>query len=153
MRSVCHVVLLAIGLIVLPACTPATSASLGTIRGTVTAGPVCPVVSDPPDPACADRIVQGAEIAVQELARALVVCDDWEQASHGGELAAAVEAKAVRRDDVLELGDVLAGDADWRREPDDVTLFDSTGLAIQDLAIARAALARAGTLDLQQLEL
>lgn len=66
MRSVCHVVLLAIGLIVLPACTPATSASLGTIRGTVTAGPVCPVVSDPPDPACADRIVQGAEIAVQD---------------------------------------------------------------------------------------
>ncbi|HEX6139745.1 MAG TPA: carboxypeptidase-like regulatory domain-containing protein [Candidatus Limnocylindria bacterium] len=61
----CHVVLLAIGLIVLPACTPASSASLGSIRGTVTAGPVCPVVTDPPDPACADRAVAGAEIVVQ----------------------------------------------------------------------------------------
>ena len=33
-----------------------------------------------------------AEIAVEELARATLFCDDWEQASHGGELAAAVEA-------------------------------------------------------------
>ena len=33
-----------------------------------------------------------AEIAVAELARVHVFCDDWEQASHGGEFAAAVEA-------------------------------------------------------------
>ena len=47
------------------------------------------------------------------------------------------------------LGDVLAGDADGppRRE-DEITLFDSTGLAIQDLAIALAALERADELDL-----
>ena len=36
-----------------------------------------------------------AEIAVDELARARLFCDDWEQASHGGELAAAVEAGVV----------------------------------------------------------
>jgi hypothetical protein len=30
------------------------------VRGTVTAGPTCPVVTDPPDPACADRPVAGA---------------------------------------------------------------------------------------------
>ena len=94
-----------------------------------------------------------AEIAVEELARARVVCDEWEQASHGGELAAAVERGVVRRDDVLELGRILAGDVPWERGADDITLFDSTGLAIQDLAIARAALARLDELHLPQLDL
>jgi ornithine cyclodeaminase/alanine dehydrogenase-like protein (mu-crystallin family) len=94
-----------------------------------------------------------AEIAVAELARARLFCDDWEQASHGGELAAAVEAGAVTRKDVTVLGDVLAGVAHGRRGDDDITVFDSTGLAIQDLAVAKAALARADDLDLTRLEL
>ena len=94
-----------------------------------------------------------AEVAVEELSRAHLFCDDWEQASHGGEFAAAVDAGLVSRDDVTELGAVLAGDADGRRSAGDITLFDSTGLAIQDLAIAKVAYAKAGELDLQQLEL
>ena len=94
-----------------------------------------------------------AEVAIEELRRVHLFCDDWEQASHGGELAAAVAAGAVSRDDVTELGAVLVGDADGRRSAGDVTLFDSTGLAIQDLGIAKAAYAKAGALDLQQLEL
>jgi alanine dehydrogenase len=94
-----------------------------------------------------------AEVSVGELGRAHVFCDDWEQASHGGELAAAVEAGVVARDDVTELGAVLAGEADGRRSARDITLFDSTGLAIQDLAIARVALARAHGLDLPALDL
>ena len=94
-----------------------------------------------------------AEIAVAELARSRVFCDDWEQASHGGELAAAVEAGAVARDDVTVLGDVLAGTTPGRRDDDEITVFDSTGLAIQDLAIARAAVERAGERALTQLEL
>ena len=80
-----------------------------------------------------------AEVAVEELRRAHLFCDDWEQASHGGELAAAVQAGAVARSDVTELGAVLIGAADGRRDAGDVTLFDSTGLALQDLAIAKAA--------------
>ena len=56
-----------------------------------------------------------AEIAVAELARAHVFCDDWEQASHGGDLAAAVEAGASARGDVTMLGDVLTGTAPGRR--------------------------------------
>jgi alanine dehydrogenase len=94
-----------------------------------------------------------AEVAVEEIRRAHVFCDDWEQASHGGELAAAVEAGAVTRETVTELGAVLIGEADGRRSAGDITLFDSTGLAIQDLAIAKAAYAKTGALDLQQLEL
>ena len=94
-----------------------------------------------------------AEIAATELARAHVFCDDWEQASHGGELAAVVEAGLLAEQDVTRLGDVLAGRAQGRSSDDDITAFDSTGLAIQDLAIAIAALERAAELDLPTLEL
>jgi alanine dehydrogenase len=94
-----------------------------------------------------------AEIAVEELARARVFCDDWEQASHGGELAAGVAAGLVSRERVTVLGAVLAGEAPGRQHESDVTLFDSTGLAIQDLAIALAAMERADELDLQPLDL
>ena len=65
-----------------------------------------------------------AEIAVAEIARSRVFCDDWEQASHGGELAAAVEAGAIARADVTTLGDVLHGDAPRAAaRDDDVTLL------------------------------
>jgi alanine dehydrogenase len=83
-----------------------------------------------------------AEVAVEELARARLFCDDWAQASHGGELTGAAAAGAVVREAVTELGAVLAGDSEGRRDGSEITLFDSTGLAIQDLAIANAALAR-----------
>ena len=94
-----------------------------------------------------------AEIAVEELARGRVFADDWEQASHGGELAAAVEAGRVTREDVTMIGDVLAGTAAGRRADEEITLFDSTGLAIQDLAIALAAVERADELDLPKIAL
>src|SRR6186997_1980225 len=79
------------------------------------------------------------EIAIAELARVRVFCDDWTQASHNGDLVHAVEAGVLQRDDVTELGAVLAGDAEGRQTDEDITVFDSTGLAIQDLAIALAA--------------
>ena len=94
-----------------------------------------------------------AEIAVAELARTHVFCDDWEQASHNGELAHAVDAEALTREQVTELGSVLAGDAQGRRSDTEVTVFDSTGLAIQDLAVLLAALERAGDLDLPTFDL
>jgi alanine dehydrogenase len=83
-----------------------------------------------------------AEIAVEELVRVRVFCDDWEQASHNGDLAHGVEAGVLTRDDATQLGDVLAGSAEGRRSDEDITVFDSTGLAIQDLAIALAAIER-----------
>jgi alanine dehydrogenase len=76
-----------------------------------------------------------AEIAPEELARVRVFCDDWEQASHSGDLVHAVEAGLLSRSAVTELGAVLAGIAPGRKNDADVTAFDSTGLAIQDLAI------------------
>jgi alanine dehydrogenase len=110
-----------------------------------------------------------AEIAVAELARVRVFCDsweqdksklirgrlfcdDWEQASHGGEFAAAVEAGVLQRDDVAQLGDVLNGTVEGRGTDQDITIFDSTGLAIQDLAVALVALEQVEDLgDLPQI--
>jgi ornithine cyclodeaminase/alanine dehydrogenase-like protein (mu-crystallin family) len=94
-----------------------------------------------------------SEIAVEELVRTCVFCDDWEQASHNGELAHAVEAGRLGRVQVTELGAVLAGEAEGRRSGDELTTFDSTGLAIQDLAIALAAIERSDELDLPTLDL
>jgi ornithine cyclodeaminase/alanine dehydrogenase-like protein (mu-crystallin family) len=94
-----------------------------------------------------------AEVAVEELARTDLFCDDWEQASHGGELTAGVEAGVVTRERVTALGAVLAGQTDGRRSAEDITLFDSTGLAIQDLAIAIAAFEKSAELNLPRLEI
>jgi alanine dehydrogenase len=94
-----------------------------------------------------------AEIAVAELARTHIFCDDWEQASHNGELVHAVEAGAIGRADVTELGAVLAGEAPGRAHEEEITTFDSTGLAIQDLAIALAAMEHADELDLPTIAL
>jgi alanine dehydrogenase len=89
-----------------------------------------------------------AEAETGAVAKAELFCDEWEQASHGGELTGAVEAGLVTRDDVRQLGDVLTGAAPGRSGVDAVTLFDSTGLAIQDLAICLALLSahRAGSM-------
>jgi ornithine cyclodeaminase/alanine dehydrogenase-like protein (mu-crystallin family) len=90
-----------------------------------------------------------AEIAAEELERVRVFCDDWGQASHGGEIA----ATSLAREDVTELGPVLLGEASGRNAADEITAFDSTGLAIQDLAVALAAYERAAELDLPTIDL
>ncbi len=84
-----------------------------------------------------------AEASIDAVLACDLFCDEWEQASHGGELAGAAAAGRVTRGQVTTLGAVLAGDVPGRSGPDATTLFDSTGLAIQDLAVAAAALAAA----------
>jgi ornithine cyclodeaminase/alanine dehydrogenase-like protein (mu-crystallin family) len=81
-----------------------------------------------------------AEMEIAAVERCRLFADEWRQASHGGELTGAVEAGRVTRDDVTELGDVLTGRAPGRSGGDEITLFDSTGLAIQDLALCHAVL-------------
>ena len=96
-----------------------------------------------------------AEATPAAVASCALFCDEWEQAAHGGELTGAVEAGLVTREQVTDLGAVLAGEAPGRPGPDAVTLFDSTGLAIQDLAIAAAAYRawEAGRVDAQSVRL
>ncbi|MGH2807154.1 MAG: ornithine cyclodeaminase family protein [Actinomycetota bacterium] len=81
-----------------------------------------------------------AEMTTDAVAACRLFCDEWAQASHGGELTGAIEEGLISHDDVTELGAVLTGRAPGRASDDETTLFDSTGLAIQDLAIARAVL-------------
>ena len=81
-----------------------------------------------------------AEAEPEAVAGCELFCDEWEQASHGGELTGAVEAGLVERGGVTELGYVLTGAAGGRSGPEAATLFDSTGLAIQDLAICLGVL-------------
>jgi alanine dehydrogenase len=78
------------------------------------------------------------EVELEAIGRCRLFCDEWEQASAGGELANGLEAGAVSREDVIQLGDVLTGTSEWTRADGEITLFDSTGLAIQDLAICQA---------------
>jgi alanine dehydrogenase len=96
-----------------------------------------------------------AEIERDALRRCRLFCDEWEQASGGGELSGAVAAGEVSRGQVTQLGDVLTGSAQGRLSDDETTLFDSTGLAIQDLGIALAVLdrLRSGEIEAQSVEL
>jgi alanine dehydrogenase len=79
-----------------------------------------------------------AELDIAAVERCRLFCDEWAQAAAGGELSGGVAAGVVSRDRVTQLGDVITGRAEGRRSDEEVTLFDSTGLAIQDLAIAIA---------------
>jgi ornithine cyclodeaminase/alanine dehydrogenase-like protein (mu-crystallin family) len=85
----------------------------------------------------------------QELAPALlrastIVADVLEQAATMGDLHHALDAGAVTRDDVRgELADVICGRVAGRRNDDEIFVFDSTGTALQDVAVASLAYARA----------
>jgi ornithine cyclodeaminase/alanine dehydrogenase-like protein (mu-crystallin family) len=94
-----------------------------------------------------------SEMAVEEVLRTHVFCDDWQQASHAGELMHSVERGLLERDRVTQLGDVLAGAAPGRESDDEITIFDSTGLAIQDLAVALVAMEQTDELDLPTISL
>ena len=79
-----------------------------------------------------------AEAALDAIEGCRLFCDEWRQSSAGGELAHAVDAGVVTREEVTQIGDVITGQASGRSSPEEITLFDSTGLAIQDLAIVSA---------------
>src|SRR3954453_16472914 len=81
-----------------------------------------------------------AEAEPAAVAACRLFCDEGERGSHGGELTGAVETGLVTRDQVTELGAVLTGGSPGRTSADEVTLFDSTGLAIQDLALCLGVL-------------
>jgi ornithine cyclodeaminase/alanine dehydrogenase len=85
------------------------------------------------------------EIDSAGMARAQVFLDSLAMAMHdSGDLLLAIADGAITKDQVTrELGDVITGKAPGRTSPDDITLYNSVGLAIQDLAINSLLLASA----------
>ena len=71
------------------------------------------------------------------LLDAKLVIDDYEQCTHSGEINVPWGAGTLSDDDIYgELGTIVAGESPGREAGDGLTLFDSTGLAIQDVAAA-----------------
>ena len=78
------------------------------------------------------------------LGDAVVVVDDWEQATHSGEVNVPLSEGILRREHIRgTLGAVLEKAIPGRTSANEITVFDSTGLAIQDAAVARVVHERA----------
>jgi len=114
-------------------CTAARQAILDV--GDVAAGTfVAAVGADNPDK---------QEIAPALLAASRVVVDVLEQAATLGDLHHAIAAGTMSRSDVAELGQIVAGRLPGRRTAAETIVFDSTGMALQDVAAAAAVYERA----------
>jgi ornithine cyclodeaminase len=81
------------------------------------------------------------EVEAALFPRATVVVDDIVQATTIGETQHAVSQGLIRREDIhATLGDILAGSKPGRTSDDEITLFDATGLAFQDLIAGHLAI-------------
>jgi alanine dehydrogenase len=77
------------------------------------------------------------EISPEIVKWAKVVIDDWTQAAHSGEINVPIRNKVISRDHIYaELGEVAVKKKKGRTSDEEITLFDSTGLAIQDISCA-----------------
>jgi ornithine cyclodeaminase len=85
------------------------------------------------------------EIDETSVRRAAVVCVDSRPMAlaEAGDLQGPLEKGRLHERQLVELGDIVAGLRPGRRQAADITLFESQGMAIQDLAIARRLLVRA----------
>jgi alanine dehydrogenase len=73
----------------------------------------------------------------ETLLDAKLVIDDYEQCTHSGEINVPWGEGLLGDDDIYgELGEIVTGEKAGREPGDGITLFDSTGLAIQDVATA-----------------
>jgi alanine dehydrogenase len=78
------------------------------------------------------------------LVKSKVVVDDWSQSCHGGEINVPLAKGIIKKEDVWgDICEIAAGLKPGRTSPDEVTVFTSTGLAIQDAATANIAYKKA----------
>lgn len=77
------------------------------------------------------------ELEPDILKRSKIVVDDWTQASHSGEINVPVAKGIITKDNIYSsLGEIVAGIKKGRENDSEITVFDSTGLALQDLFAA-----------------
>ncbi len=78
------------------------------------------------------------------MKRGLVVVDDVRQAASGGEINVPITQGLFKVEDIYgSLGDIITGKKPGRKDDRDITIFDSTGVAIEDVAVARMVYDRA----------
>ncbi|WMW22569.1 alanine dehydrogenase [Methanolobus mangrovi] len=78
------------------------------------------------------------------LKRSKIIVDDIVQASHSGEINVPLSKGVISQSDICaELGEVVAGIKQGRQSDEDITIFDSTGLAVQDLVTANIVYTKA----------
>jgi alanine dehydrogenase len=88
------------------------------------------------------------ELDPQILTRARVFIDDYDQAIHSGEVNVPIRKGLFRSEDIAgTLGEVVLG-VKKRETKEEITIFDSTGLAIQDLALAHLIMQRGEGMEL-----
>jgi len=84
------------------------------------------------------------ELDPRILKDAKIVIDNWEQASHSGEINVPLTKGMLKKEDIYgELGEIVSGKKPGRENDKEITVFDSTGLAIQDLFTANLVFKRA----------
>jgi len=80
----------------------------------------------------------------ETLLDATLVIDDYAQTTHSGEINVPWSEGVLDDDDIhAAIGEIVVGDEVGRTEETGITLFDSTGLAIQDIATAHVVYAHA----------
>jgi ornithine cyclodeaminase len=115
--------------------TPST-APLLTAKGLRPGTHITAVGSDTPHKQELDAdILQRADV---------VVADSIEQCLVRGEICQAIKSGRLAQEDIVELGDVIAGRVDGRTSEEQITVADLTGVAVQDIKIAEAVFRAAG---------
>jgi len=84
------------------------------------------------------------ELEPSILTKAKIIVDDWDQASHSGEINVPLAKGIITKKDVWgEIGEIVAGLKPGRTSSDEITVFTSTGLAVQDAVTAELAYKKA----------
>lgn len=83
------------------------------------------------------------EVETELVGAATVFTDEIAQSATIGEAQHAVDAGLISAGEIIELGAVINGHHRGRAREDEITLFDGTGVGLQDLAVASAAVDRA----------
>ncbi|WP_430463217.1 iminosuccinate reductase BhcD [Tabrizicola sp.] len=122
---------------------------------TITSSPAASLMTAHVSPgthlACMGTDTKGKqEIEPALVARARVYTDEVAQSVSIGEAQHAVAAGLLDADKIIPLGAVLAGLAPGRQSDSEITLYDGTGVALQDLAVAALAVTRAKARGLGQ---
>lgn len=68
----------------------------------------------------------------------VIVTDSVSQCIERGDIAHAIRNKIIKRDQLIELGNIISGECKGRVHDEQITVADLTGLAVQDIQIAKA---------------